>query len=334
MSNFALFATHKLNTIDNIKKPIAAELDLFEIKFRDAMKSKVALLDTIMTYIVKRKGKQIRPMFVFFSAKVFSDINDVTYRAASLVELLHTATLVHDDVVDDSDERRGFFSINALWKNKIAVLVGDYLLSRGLLLSVKNKDYHLLEIVSTAVEAMSEGELLQIEKTRNLNLSEDIYFDIIRKKTASLIASCCAIGAASAGASEGDVEKMHLFGEKIGIAFQIKDDLLDYGSDDIGKPTGIDLKEKKLTLPIIYTINNADKQTRSSIINTIKNHNTDKNKIAEVIDYVNTHNGINYAKQTMEKLKDEAILILDSITQNESATNLKQLVHFVIDRKK
>ncbi|MFN5921178.1 MAG: polyprenyl synthetase family protein, partial [Bacteroidota bacterium] len=223
-----------MNTIEFIKAPVSDELALFEKHFREAMRSKVPLLDTIMTYIVKRKGKQIRPLFVFLSAKLFAEINPSTHRAASLVELLHTATLVHDDVVDDSNERRGFFSINALWKNKIAVLVGDYLLSRGLLLSVKNKDYHLLEIVTKAVEEMSEGELLQIEKTRNLNLSEEIYFDIIRKKTASLIASCCAVGAASAGTDIETVEKMRLFGEKVGIAFQMKDDLLDYGDEDIG----------------------------------------------------------------------------------------------------
>ncbi len=323
-----------MSTIDNIKQPISAELDLFEVKFRAAMKSKVALLDTIMTYIVKRKGKQIRPMFVFMSANIFSGINDSTYRGASMVELLHTATLVHDDVVDDSDERRGFFSINALWKNKIAVLVGDYLLSKGLLLSVKHKDYHLLEIMSTAVEAMSEGELLQIEKTRNLNLSEEVYFDIIRKKTASLIASCCAIGAASAGATPEEVVKMHLFGEKIGIAFQIKDDLLDYGDDNIGKPTGIDLKEKKLTLPIIYTINSADKTTRDYIINSIKNHNSDKKRVAEVIDYVNHHGGIEYTRKVMYTYQTEALDILDSISTNQTIKQLKQLVEFVIERKK
>jgi octaprenyl-diphosphate synthase len=326
--------TNTVSDINQIKQPIAAELDLFEIKFREAMKSNVALLDSIMTYIVKRKGKQIRPMFVFLSAQVFNGIHDSTYRAASLVELLHTATLVHDDVVDDSDERRGFFSINALWKNKIAVLVGDYLLSKGLLLSVKHKDYHLLEIVSTAVEAMSEGELLQIEKTRNLNLSEEVYFNIIRKKTASLIASCCAIGAASSGATEEEVKKMHLFGEKIGIAFQIKDDLLDYGDDDIGKPTGIDLKEKKLTLPIIYTINSADKTTRNYIINSIKNHHHDRKRIAEVIDYVNAHDGIRYTREVMQQYKNEALEILNSISDKPAVRNLTQLVEFVIDRKK
>lgn len=323
-----------MSRINDIKQPITNELDLFEGKFREAMKSSVPLLDTIMTYIVKRKGKQMRPMFVFLAAKLFGNINDSSYRAASLVELLHTATLVHDDVVDDSDERRGFFSINALWKNKIAVLVGDYLLSKGLLLSVKNKDYHLLEIVSEAVEAMSEGELLQIEKTRNLNLSEAVYYEIIRKKTASLIASCCAIGAASTGASAEQIEQMRLFGEKVGIAFQMKDDLLDYGDSDIGKPTGIDLKEKKLTLPIIYTINNADSATRAYIINAIKKHNTDKKRIAEVIKYVNEHDGIAYTRRAMEQYKTEALAILDKVSDSPYKLNLKSLVEFVIERNK
>ncbi len=322
-----------MSQISIIKEPIANELDLFESKFKLAMKSNVALLDTIMTYIVKRKGKQIRPMFVFFCAKLFNNVSDATYRGASLVELLHTATLVHDDVVDDSDERRGFFSINALWKNKIAVLVGDYLLSKGLLLAVKNKDFQLLEIVSTAVEQMSEGELLQIEKARNLNLSEEIYYDIIRKKTASLIASCCAMGAASAGANTEQIEQMRLFGEYIGIAFQIKDDLLDYGDDDIGKPTGIDLKEKKLTLPIIYTINNADKATRNYIINSIKNHHNDKRRVAEVIKYVNEHDGITYTRNAMIEYKEKALAILALQTNREIAEKLAMLVAYIIDRK-
>jgi octaprenyl-diphosphate synthase len=322
-----------LSKIDIIKQPIANELAAFEDKFKGAMKSNVALLDTIMTYIVKRKGKQVRPMFVFYCAKLFNNVTEATFRGASLVELLHTATLVHDDVVDDSDERRGFFSINALWKNKIAVLVGDYLLSKGLLLAIKNKDFNLLEIVSTAVEQMSEGELLQIEKARNLNLSEEIYFDIIRKKTASLIASCCAIGAASAGASAEQIEQMRLFGEYIGISFQIKDDLLDYGDDDIGKPTGIDLKEKKLTLPIIYTINNADKTTRNYIINSIKNHNTDKSRVAEVIKYVNEHDGITYTHKVMIDYKEKALAILANHSNREIANKLSMLVEYIIDRK-
>jgi octaprenyl-diphosphate synthase len=322
-----------LSKIDIIKQPISNELAAFEDKFKGAMKSNVALLDTIMTYIVKRKGKQVRPMFVFYCAKLFNNVTEATFRGASLVELLHTATLVHDDVVDDSDERRGFFSINALWKNKIAVLVGDYLLSKGLLLAIKNKDFNLLEIVSTAVEQMSEGELLQIEKARNLNLSEEIYFDIIRKKTASLIASCCAIGAASAGANSEQIEQMRLFGEYIGIAFQIKDDLLDYGDDDIGKPTGIDLKEKKLTLPIIYTINNADKATRNYIINSIKNNNTDKSRVAEVIKYVNEHDGIAYTRKAMIDYKQKALAILANQPNREIAEKLAMLVEYIIDRK-
>lgn len=322
-----------MSKIDTIKKTIATELDLFENKFKQAMKSNVPLLDTIMAYIVKRKGKQVRPMFVFYCAKLFNNINESTYRGASLVELLHTATLVHDDVVDDSDERRGFFSINALWKNKIAVLVGDYLLSKGLLLAIKNKEFKLLEIVSTAVEEMSEGELLQIEKARNLNISEEVYFDIIRKKTASLIAACCAIGAASANANDEDIEQMRLLGEYIGIAFQIKDDLLDYGNDDIGKPTGIDLKEKKLTLPIIYTINNADKKTRNHIIHVIKNHHENKAKVAEVIDYVNKHDGIAYAKKVMYGYKQKAVDILNKQQNKEIADNISLLLDYVIDRK-
>ena len=321
-----------MSKLNQIKLPIEKELNLFESKFRESMKSSVPLLDTIMNYIIKRKGKQIRPIFVFFSAKLFDGINDTTYRAASLVELLHTATLVHDDVVDDSDERRGFFSINALWKNKIAVLVGDYLLSRGLLLSVQNKDYELLEIVSFAVKEMSEGELLQIEKTRNLNLSEAVYYDIIRKKTASLIASCCAIGAASAGANKEQIEQMRLFGEKIGIAFQIKDDLMDYGDQDIGKPRGIDLKEKKLTLPIIYTLNQAEPRVRKSIINTIKNHHNNKKKVNEVIAYVNAHQGITYTQVAMKKYVDEALAIIDQLPENQYKSNVKELVHYIIDR--
>ncbi len=319
-------------TIDLIKKPVAAELDAFELKFRDAMKSNVALLDTIMTYIVKRKGKQIRPMFVFLTAKLCGGINESTHRGASLVELLHTATLVHDHVVDDAYERRSFFSINALWKNKIAVLVGDYLLSKGLLLSLNNDDFKLLKIVSEAVREMSEGELLQIEKTRRLNITEEVYYDIIRKKTASLIASCCAVGAASANSSNEVVEKMHLFGEKIGIAFQIKDDLLDYGDDEIGKPKGIDIKEKKLTLPIIYTLNTAEPAVRKHIINTIKKDHNNKQKVNELIAYVNTHGGIGYAKAAMEKLIQEALEILDTFEDNDAKSSLRELVKYIVQR--
>jgi octaprenyl-diphosphate synthase len=329
-----LIAT-KLSAIDHIRKSMNDELVYFERHFRESMRSNVPLLDTIMTYIIKRKGKQIRPMFVFLSAKLFDGITDRTYRAASLVELLHTATLVHDDVVDDSDERRGFFSINALWKNKIAVLVGDYLLSKGLLLSVKHKDFDLLQIVSEAVEAMSEGELLQIEKARNLNLSEEVYFDIIRKKTASLIASCCATGAASSGANEHQVALMHQFGEKVGLAFQMKDDLLDYAdSMQTGKPSGIDIKEKKLTLPVIYTLNNIDKATRAKMINMIKNENQNPKSVKYVVDLVLKNGGIGYTEQKMSLLIDEAKRMLEQVGTKEHRDNLSNLVSFVINRTK
>ncbi len=322
------------SSIDEIKSPVSAELEAFELKFRHAMKSNVALLDTIMTYIVKRKGKQIRPLFVFLTAKACGGVTESTYKGASLVELLHTATLVHDDVVDDAYERRGFFSINALWKNKIAVLVGDYLLSKGLLLSLENDEFRLLKIVSTAVREMSEGELLQIEKTRRLNITEEVYFDIIRKKTASLIASCCSVGAASAGGKDDLIENMRVFGEKIGIAFQIKDDLLDYGDDDIGKPRGIDIKEKKLTLPIIYTMNNADEKIRKQIINTIKKDHDKKEKVNELIAYVNSHGGIEYTKKVMQSYIQEALACLTSIPDSDSKKALIQLVHYIIDRNR
>ena len=292
------------------KKVISEELVQFEGHFREAVKSRVALLDRIMQYIVKRKGKQLRPMFVLLSARLGGEVNDSTYRAASLVELLHTATLVHDDVVDDAMERRGFFSINALWKNKIAVLVGDYLLSKGLLLSLNNKDHEVLSILSEAVRLMSEGELLQIEKARKLNLKESIYYEIINGKTASLLASACAAGASTTFTDQQDVEKMRLFGEKVGMAFQIKDDLFDYGSEDVGKPTGNDIKEKKLTLPLIYTLNQCTADVRRKIIYIIKNENTQKDKVKFVIDSVIATGGIAYATQKMFAFRDEALEIL------------------------
>src|SRR3954471_17843051 len=273
-------------SINEIKKPIAAEIDVFEGKFKASMQSSVPLLDRITHYIVKRKGKQIRPMFVFFAASLCGGITEATHRGAALVELLHTATLVHDDVVDNSYQRRGFFSINALWKNKIAVLVGDFLLSKGLLLSIENNDFNLLKIVSEAVRQMSEGELLQIEKVRRMDIDEPVYYDVIRQKTASLIASCCACGAASAGADEETVEKMRLFGEKTGIAFQIKDDMFDFGTDDVGKPVGIDIKEKKVTLPLIYSLANSTSAVKTQMINLVKNHNDDPKKIQAIIDFV------------------------------------------------
>ncbi|SEV98935.1 octaprenyl-diphosphate synthase [Chitinophaga sp. YR573] len=319
--------------MDEIKHLISKELRDFESKFADSVKSHVPLLDRIMHYIVKRKGKQIRPMFVLLSAKLFSnDIQEGTYRAAALVELLHTATLVHDDVVDDANERRGFFSINALWKNKIAVLVGDYLLSKGLLLSLNNNDFRSLQILSEAVKEMSEGELLQIEKTRKLNIKEDIYFEIIRRKTASLLASACAAGAWSTTADEEITEKMRLFGEKVGVAFQIKDDLFDYGSDKIGKPTGIDIREKKLTLPLIYTLEHATTEIRRRIINIVKNHNTDKERVAEVIELVKTSGGIEYTRDKMFEYRDEALAILHSLPENDIRAGLETLVRYTTDR--
>jgi len=319
--------------MDDIKHLIGKELQDFESKFSDAVKSHVPLLDRIMHYIVKRKGKQIRPMFVLLSARLFStDIQESTYRAAALVELLHTATLVHDDVVDDSNERRGFFSINALWKNKIAVLVGDYLLSKGLLLSLDNHDFRTLQILTTAVKEMSEGELLQMEKTRKLNIKEDIYFEIIRRKTASLLGAACAAGAWSTSGHDETTAQMRLFGEKVGVAFQIKDDLFDYGADKIGKPTGIDIREKKLTLPLIYTLEHATPDVRRRIINIVKNYNTDKEKVATVIEMVKASGGIAYAQEKMFQYRDEAMAILHSFPENDIRNGLEQLVRFTTDR--
>jgi len=310
-------------------------MEEFEGRFRSSMRSEVALLDKITHYIVKRKGKQMRPMFVFLTAKMLSGTNDQTYRAATLIELLHTATLVHDDVVDDADKRRGFFSINALWENKVAVLVGDYLLSRGLLLAVKHKDFHLLEITSNAVQEMSEGELLQMEKARKLDITEEVYFNIIRQKTASLIASCCAAGAASVSEDKDVIEQMRLFGEIVGIAFQIRDDLFDYGSaKDIGKPTGIDIKEKKMTLPLIYALNSSDRSEKRFIINTIKNHNTDDKRVGKVINMVREKGGIEYTVSRMKEYQQKALSMLESYPDNEARKSLVDLVNFVIDRTK
>lgn len=320
--------------INQIKLPIATEIEAFEAKFKDSMKSDAPLLNRITHYIVKSKGKQMRPMFVFFAAKLCGGIIESTHRGAALVELLHTATLVHDDVVDNAYERRGFFSINALWKNKIAVLVGDFLLAKGLLLSVNNNEFALLKIVSTAVQQMSEGELLQIEKVRRMDISEDLYFDVIRQKTASLIASCCACGAASAGADEETVEKMRLFGEKVGIAFQIKDDTFDFGTDDVGKPLGIDIKEKKVTLPLIYALNNAEKPERKRIINLVKNHQEDPKKIQEIIDFVNSKKGVHYANQKMLEYQQQAFDILYQFEESDARTGLEQLVRYTTERKK
>lgn len=321
------------SNIEQIKKPIEDELHKFELLFRKSMKTTVPLLDTIMTYIVKRKGKQIRPIFVLYSASMFGEINDRTFRGASLVELLHTATLVHDDVVDESYKRRGFFSINALWKNKIAVLVGDFLLSKGLLLSVENKDFDLLEILSVAVRDMSEGELLQLERARFMNATEEIYFEIIRKKTASLIAACCQIGAASTSKDQDTINKMRLFGELIGLAFQIRDDLFDFGENKSGKPAGLDIKEKKLTLPIIYAMSIAPKIETAEIRKIIKGRLPDGKKMDLVINFIRKYDGIKYATNKMNEFKQQAFNILDSLESETIAKKqLYHLVNFVIDR--
>ncbi|GAA4301262.1 polyprenyl synthetase family protein [Nibribacter koreensis] len=321
--------------LNQIQAPIAAEMQEFEKKFRQSMQSNVLLLDKIMGYIVKRKGKQMRPMFVFFTAKLLQDnITDATYRGAALIELLHTATLVHDDVVDDANYRRGFFSVNALWKNKIAVLVGDYLLSKGLLLSLNNNDFELLKIVSNAVREMSEGELLQMEKARRLDIDEAVYFDIIRQKTASLIASCCAVGVSSVGADADTVERARLFGEKVGIAFQIKDDLFDYGTAEIGKPVGIDIKEKKMTLPLIHALQQADWLTKRRIIYNVKNNNGKADRINTVIDFVKNSGGLDYAIQVMNAYHQEALQLLHTFPASPSRDSLEQLIRYTIEREK
>ncbi|MGB0886194.1 MAG: polyprenyl synthetase family protein [Chitinophagales bacterium] len=319
--------------LENIKKPIEKELEEFEVRFKNAMKSKVALLDRVTSYIVKRKGKQVRPMFVFLSAKLCGEITEATFNGASLVELLHTATLVHDDVVDDSLERRGFFSINALWKNKIAVLVGDFLLSKGLLIAIDNEHFNLLKIVSQSVKDMSEGELLQMEKARKLDIVEDVYFEIIKKKTASLISSACAIGASSVTEDKEMIEKVRSLGENIGIAFQIKDDLFDYGEKEIGKPRGIDIKEQKMTLPLIYALNNAKEKDRRKMINIVKRENHKSAKVKEVIAFVNQSGGIEYTIAKMNKYRDEALSILNTFPVSESRASLEQLINYTIERK-
>jgi octaprenyl-diphosphate synthase len=321
-------------TLKELQAPIKDELAAFEQRFAMSMKTRVPLLNTIMNYIVRRKGKQIRPLFVMYSARLCGNIGERTYRAASLVELLHTATLVHDDVVDESYERRGFFSINALWKNKIAVLVGDYLLSRGLLLSVEHDDFDLLKITSRAVRDMSEGELMQLERSRFLDITEEIYFEIIRQKTASLIASCCAIGAASAGAGESQIEQFRIFGERIGLAFQIRDDLFDFGDNESGKPTGIDIREKKLTLPLIYALKQVSSGEARSILKLIKSNKSDKEKLRLVTEFVQSNGGMEYARDTMNRLRNEAFQAINGFLDRENAVvDMRKLVDFVIDRR-
>lgn len=320
--------------LTNIQAPIADELIYFEKYFRSSMRSDVAMLDRVTRYLLKRKGKQLRPMLVLFSANICGGINPSTYRGAALVELLHTASLVHDDVVDDSDERRGFFSINALWKNKISVLVGDFLLSRGMLMALEHNDYKLLRIVSEAVKLMSEGELLQMEKSRLLNIDEAVYLDIIRQKTASLMASCCATGAASASEDDELIERMRLFGEKMGIAFQIKDDLLDYGTDDIGKPLAIDIKERKMTLPLIHVLNKSSWRERRRLVNIVKNHNEDKEKVAYLLNYVKENGGITYSQKVMHEYIEEARKLMEVFPDSPGKTSMLELMHYAIERKK
>ena len=324
-----------MKPVEQIKLPIAKEMERFETKFKDAMLSKVPLLNRITYYIVRRKGKQMRPMFVFLVAKMVSDggFDERTYRGASVVELIHTATLVHDDVVDDSNRRRGFFSVNALWKNKIAVLVGDFLLSKGLLLSIDNEDFDLLKLISIAVREMSEGELLQIEKARKLDITEDVYFEIIRQKTATLIAACCGIGAASVGANNETVQQMRKFGQYIGIAFQIKDDLFDYTEDKIGKPTGIDIKEQKMTLPLIYTLNNCSSKEKKWLINSIKNHNKNKKRVKEVIAFVKENGGLECTTAKMLNYKNRALAILENYPESEYKSSLLKMIDYVVERK-
>lgn len=324
-----------MKPVEQIKQPILNEMEFFEQKFKTSMISNVPLLNRITHYIVKRKGKQMRPMFVFLVAKMVSngDFKERTYRGASVIELIHTATLVHDDVVDDSNRRRGFFSLNALWKNKIAVLVGDFLLSKGLLLSIDNDDFDILKHISVAVREMSEGELLQIEKARNLDITEEVYFDIIRKKTATLIAACTAIGATSVDADKNEIEKMRKFGELIGIAFQIKDDLFDYTEAKIGKPTGIDIKEQKMTLPLIYTLNHCSKKERKWLINSVKNHNKDKKRVKEVIAFVKQNNGIDYTIKRMKEYQQNALQILEDYSASPYKDSLITMVNYVIERE-
>ena len=323
-----------MKVVEKIKKPIYDEMEVFEKKFRDSMSSNVSLLNRITHFIVNRKGKQMRPMFVFLVSKMFGNgkVNERTYRGAAVIELIHTATLVHDDVVDESYKRRGFFSINALWKNKIAVLVGDYLLSKGLLLSIENEDFDILKIISVAVREMSQGELLQIEKSRSLDITLDTYFEIIRQKTATLLASCCAIGAKAVNCNKKEVQKMYKLGELTGMAFQIKDDLFDYGKKKIGKPVGIDIKEKKMTLPLIHVLNKSSKSEKRFIINTIKNSNKNKIKVNKLIHLVKEKGGIEYAEKKMNFYRQNAIKILHEFPKNDYRDSLELMLNYVIER--
>ncbi|MDA9886934.1 polyprenyl synthetase family protein [Flavobacteriaceae bacterium] len=324
-----------MKIVEQIKEPIYEEMELFEEKFTASMSSKVALLNRITHFIVNRKGKQMRPMFVFLTAKMLNKgkVNERTFRGASVIELIHTASLVHDDVVDDSNMRRGFFSVNALWKNKIAVLVGDFMLSKGMLLCIENEDFDLLKIISVAVKEISEGELLQIEKARKLDITEEVYYNIIRQKTATLLAACCAMGARTVQNDDAIVEKTRLFGEYIGMAFQIKDDLFDYGDTAIGKPTGIDIKEQKMTLPLIYTLNTVSVQEKNWLIQSIRKYNRDKKRVKEVIAKVKAAGGLVYAEEKMEEYRQKAMDILVTFPEDEYRNALEKMVNYVISRK-
>ncbi len=324
-----------MKVVERIKAPIYEEMELFEKKFTDAMSSNVALINRITHFIVNRKGKQMRPMFVFLVAKLLGKgkVTERVYRGAAVIELIHTATLVHDDVIDDSNQRRGFFSVNALWKNKIAVLVGDFLLSKGQLLTVENDDFDLLKIISIAVREMSQGELLQIEKSRQLDITEEVYYQIIRQKTATLLATCCEMGAQAVNAPQEDVEKMHQFGTAIGMAFQIKDDLFDYGEAKIGKPLGIDIKEQKMTLPLIHALNVATPSERKKMIHIVKNKNTDKAAVKLLIAQVKSLGGLTFAVEKMKAYQSEALELLHTFPQNTYRDALELMVNYVIDRK-
>ncbi|MDG1099754.1 MAG: polyprenyl synthetase family protein [Saprospiraceae bacterium] len=321
-------------SLKQIQSPIQTDLKEFESHFRDSMKSNVALLDKIMYYIVQRKGKQMRPMLVFLTAQLHGEINKNTHLAASMIELLHTATLVHDDIVDDADKRRGFFSVSALWKNKIAVLVGDYLLSKGLLLALENNQFYQLKLLSRSVKMVIEGELLQQEKARRLDIKEEVYYDIINRKTASLLAASCAVGASTTTEDSKLIERMELFGEKIGMAFQIKDDLFDFGDKDIGKPVGIDIKEKKMTLPLIYALQNANISDRKKYIRYVSKSEKNKKYVTEVVAFVKASGGLEYATQKMFEFQQEAFDILDEFPNSETKASLKMLIEYVTMRSK
>jgi octaprenyl-diphosphate synthase len=322
------------NIVEEIKQPINEEMKLFEQKFYESMQSKVALLDKVTRFIVTTKGKQMRPMFVFLCAKLVGEVTEKTYRGASMIELIHTATLVHDDVVDESFKRRNFFSINALWKNKIAVLVGDYLLSKSVLLSTDHKDYDLLSVISRTIREMSEGELLQLEKARKLDITEDVYYEIIRQKTATLIAACCEIGVLSNSNDEALAKKMQDFGTFTGMAFQIKDDLFDYlSSNVIGKPVGIDIKEQKMTLPLIHTLKTANEKDRKYYFDTIKRYNNNPKRVKELIEFVKNSGGLEYAIKVMKDFQQKAKDILNEFPDSEARKSLHIMLDYVIERK-